>query len=1011
MSSGNKKIIEDCENGERMSEELKQKNYTKKGDSFGEYDIYTLGATSINGLKKFKIIPQKEYGKNGNKKPDQLIVDRRNKSLIRVITVIEYKDSLEFNTIEYKKKAIEQVNTYAQVLDAPISIVTDTNEYIWINSKVKKEFAEEIYKDDFGVERWYSRLINEDGYNLSYNFVRDLSNTTELNKNLNLIKRILIETSDNNSQLNIQKRINPKNLAKKVWQSIWLASGENPDKCLSTFVEIFIFRYLSDLDILKRNISGVPVDFNSVIKIEKDICLKYYFNNVREHIKKLFPLDSFDNTSIINGFILDPNIKEHNHLFMNVLKDFSEFLKDIDGNEIKLINIEPEFKSRLYEDFLKRSISQKNWGQYFTPRNVVKSMIEISGIEKLQPGATISDPACGVGGFILEPLLTKRTSDYFMVNGELKCKINYEGLDRDPKVIIMAKSNMLIYLSELLKDNPTLTSEFSKKINETFKSYHSSILGSLSVAGNEKSDLIMSNPPYVTKGIINYKDAIENNGELKEYYKVNGMGVESLFLEKMIYELKPKGTAIVIIPDGILNRVHDNKIREFIKKKCEINAIISLPIGTFYSTQKKTYIISLTKKDDESQPQTSPIFSYIISSIGESLDVYRVFIKKNDLIDMAKQYKYFMTDKFIFEPLNSRCKLLSIDDFIPKNNWCVDRMWSHEEKIALGIEEEINIVDIDEFHNQITKIMEEIKILNNELNEINRSISTIRADTTTEFIKDIFDIKQGDAYYTLKIIKENGWEGEIPIYSSNTKNNGLLVKIQKDKIKTKDMFYDYCLTWAIDGMAGELFIRNELNINNLKDDKFLFTVNNHCGVLIPKEKIEFYAHWLIKEKFINYSAKIFSEELQRIYTQIGETHVKEKIEKFVHKILKDEGEIKWEGIEENVQSFNPELHSIFYDEILPIVKKHSNNRIKLDLRYIKTNIQPLFHQKTRSYGNKKLGNNQIEDIEVILPISSEGLFQIEIMKKIADEQEKLYKIKSEIMKKYEIIRDMEVVFQ
>ena len=692
-----------------MSEELKANNYTKKGSSFGVYESYTIGATNFNELKKYKIVPNKDYKGYGKRKPDGVIADRRNKDDIRVIAIVEYKDPSDFDSEEKKSKAFRQCNNYCQVVGAEFGIVTDTREYFYINPNINEDLATETYEDDFGTKRSYSLIQNEDGYNLSHNLVKDLSDLTEVNKSLALFDRLLKEIDSGNTKLIVERKLNPNNLAKNVWQSIWLASGENPDLCLSTFVEIFIFRYLSDLKILDKNNDGVPIDFESVKNSGKDVCLKYYFNNVRGHIKALFPESSHDNTSIINGFILDSRIKEHNHLFFNILTSFSNFLTNEKDEEIKLVNIDPEFKSRLYEDFLKRSISQKNWGQYFTPRNVVKAIIEVSGIEKLGNDAVVGDPACGVGGFLLEPLLTKITNSFSVKAGKLASSVQFRGEDRDPKVIIMAKANMIIYLSEILRDNPTLTKNFATTINEVFKSFHTSILGSLSTTKKDLYDLVMTNPPYVTKGIVNYKEAIKNDGDLKDYYYVNGMGVECFFIEKIINELKPNGKAFIVIPDGLLNRVNDHKIREFIKKHCIIDGIISLPIGTFYSTQKKTYILAITKKSSKDIQQQDKVFGYVVTTIGESLDVYRTPIADNDLKDFVRQFKYFNLDKKLFEPLSINCKTFDIEKFDPKTNWCIDRFWDKQSKIDLGIEEEINIVDIDEYHNQVSRVTGEIQ--------------------------------------------------------------------------------------------------------------------------------------------------------------------------------------------------------------------------------------------------------------------------------------------------------------
>lgn len=222
--------------------------------------------------------------------------------------------------------------------------------------------------------------------------------------------------------------------------------------------------------------------------------------------------------------------------------------------------------------------------------------------------------------------------------------------------------------------------------------------------------------------------------------------------------------------------------------------------------------------------------------------MYRTPIDDNDLKDFVRQFKYFKLDKKLFEPLTINCKTFDIDKFDPKTNWCVDRFWDKQSKIDLGIEEEINIVDIDEYHNQVSRVTNEIQELNKALGNVDKAIASLNPETKSFTLNDLFYIKQGDAFYTLKRIKENAWEGNIPVYSSNTKNDGILAHILKDKIKEKDKFYDYSLTWAIDGMAGQLFLRNEENKLNLKEDKYLFTVNNHCGVIIPKEKIDFFFH-------------------------------------------------------------------------------------------------------------------------------------------------------------------------
>jgi type I restriction enzyme M protein len=274
---------------------------------------------------------------------------------------------------------------------------------------------------------------------------------------------------------------------------------------------------------------------------------------------------------------------------------------------------------------------------------------------------------------------------------------------------------MLIFLSDLLRRNSTMASDFAELFNTTFKLLSNTILGTLNITEEDKYDLILTNPPYVTSGSSNYKNAIKSNERLSAFYRVNAMGVEGLFTEWIIRSLKPSRKAFVIIPDGILNRQNDNKLRKFIKEQCVIDGIISLPINAFYTTPKKTYILCLTKKDARSdieraeQKSTSPVFTYLVSHIGETLDVNRFPTEENNLTEMVSLFNQFKGAKNSFTSDSPRCKIQPIDEFDPDKHWSVDRWWSKEEKVELGIEEEDTVMSLDEFKEKFKDTVENIK--------------------------------------------------------------------------------------------------------------------------------------------------------------------------------------------------------------------------------------------------------------------------------------------------------------
>ena len=551
--------------------------------------------------------------------------------------------------------------------------------------------------------------------------------------------------------------------------------------------------------------------------------LEYYASTVRVKIKALFPGNPKDKTTIINGTIFvskdDKAVSGYATVFHKILKRFNDF-----GT---LENIDYDFKSKLFETFLKESISKKNWGQYFTPLKVVRAIVNMIDIT---PGMKICDPACGVGKFLLEPILHDLHRFYKVEDGELKPQIMLSGFDKgfdkdEQKTIILAKANMLIYMSGLLREHPEMTDKFAILFNDTFLLQTNSILGTLAKPVHEQYDLILTNPPYVMSGSSNLKEEISKDDTLKKYFSVSAMGIEGLFMEWIIRALKPNGKAFIVVPDGIMNRSNDKKLRDFILEQCEIDAVISLPLNTFFTTNKKTYILALTKKAPVMvdgvptlQRQISPVFTYLCSEIGETRDVYRFDIDQNDLQVASDLFNMFKGAKTSFaNTLNmigdQRCKISSIDDFYNGTHWCVERWWNHEERQALGIEEESKTIGVNDFRVLLADTINTLSELDEPLAEVEK-----KNDEGLQFLEipitQVFDIVRGDGKYTRSYVHEH--TGEYPLYSGNT--FGPFAQIDS---------YDYnvpALTWAIDGLAGYMMIHRSP-----------FSATNHRGILLLKD--------------------------------------------------------------------------------------------------------------------------------------------------------------------------------
>ena len=811
-----------------MSEELIQRNLVEAPEKMGDWNFYNIGATTLKALKGAKIIPDRDYEEFEGKKPDALIVKKPG-----VIAAIEYKPPAQLRTDKQVEKAIAQELGTAQALQARVYIVTDGKKSYWINPATGNE------------------ILQEDGSKITLNFDK---NSTDC---ITLINKIRASISATNDRLKAAAAVDPLPLAERVWQDLWAVSGATPENCLYTFVEIFIFKYLSDLGVLKGMYSFYDLLARYSGNNENEV-LEYYASTVRVKIKELFPGNPKDKTTIINGTIFvskdDKAVSGYATVFHRILKRFNDF-----GT---LENIDYDFKSKLFETFLKESISKKNWGQYFTPLKVVRAIVNMVDIAA---GMEICDPACGVGKFLLEPILHNLDRLYRIgkdENGQdtLEPQVTLSGFDKgfdkdEQKTIILAKANMLIYMSGMIKEHSDITQKFAQLFNDTFLLQTNSILGTLARPIVDKYDLILTNPPYVMSGSSNLKDEIAKDDALKNYYKISAMGIEGLFMEWIVRALKPGGKAFVVVPDGIMNRSNDKKLRNFIMEQCNIDAVISLPLNTFFTTNKKTYILALTKKVPVNiggiptlERQTTPVFTYLCSEIGETRDVYRFDIDQNDLENASDLFNMFKGAKTRFKTDDKRCKIVDISLFYDSSHWSVDRWWTREEKIELGIEEEKKVIGLGDFRSLVSDTAASIAEIDEPLSEIQASSPAIYS--TNEFcITDLFEINRGSGKYTKAYTKKH--IGTFPLYSGNT--FGAFASIDS---------FDYdvpCLSWAIDGLAGYMMIHKEP-----------FSATNHRGVLVPKSnKIDLdYLRYILEPRFRDLKKGREGENGENEYTSL-----------------------------------------------------------------------------------------------------------------------------------------------
>lgn len=834
-----------------MSEELFQRKSLQNMINIGEFKYLNIGATTFKQLLDLNIISNKIDPSYLLKKPDGLILSG-SKQPYKIEAIIENKEPDKFKGKAVRQQALTQMMEYCCASNCNIGAITEGIEYEWflINSK---------------EEGHSNKIITKNGMEITANPIKYPNNNVIKCKDLldnkeaqliasEIIKGIDVESSILNSGKVI---VNPTNLAKSIWQSIWLATGDDPKNCLMTFTEIFMYKYLSDLELITTNDEGLEIDFKSTFNKGKSYCLKFYHKNVRNYIKTVFPTGD-DGTTIINGLSLKED-KNQDELFYKILEAFDKY------GSLKGVSI--EFKSSLFEEFLKGSNGIKLMAQFFTPRNVVRAMVDMAQVNLMVDGQSICDPACGVGGFIQEAMIKRNVKNEFTMDNEFNSSLKYYGMDLDKHTIILAKASLTVLLSDYISNFKNDIAKFSKYINQVFSSMHGSTIGSLSLIKNQY-DLILSNPPYVRKGLSVYHDFISHNIDLTEYYDVKTNSKEGLFILNIVKSLKAGGKALVVLPDGFFHTKSDKELRDFVIENCYLDAIISLPERTFYTTAKKTYILCITKKKKISEQQTHNVFNYIIRDVGESLDAVRVDTSLKDLNTLVSEYRYFYSNKEDYTNSKSLEQIILIDIEHYKNNnmWMTEQLIDDELKKKLGIKNEEIISSFDDVYQELEEIndsissaLNNIATLENNVNDIN-NVMYKDVDLGDEDLFEFITLNLGYNQKGYKSISVSSDEG-YPLFTAARGPVAYLDKTHKNLIEASEDDKHVSVATDGDGTAGTNIILHQ-------SPYFLNTSRIAIKVKTPKILPEYLYYCMkdIKKRFgFGYTIKCSSDNFKKYF--------------------------------------------------------------------------------------------------------------------------------------------------
>ncbi len=256
----------------------------------------------------------------------------------------------------------------------------------------------------------------------------------------------------------------------------------------------------------------------------------------------------------------------------------------------------------------------KKAGEFFTPREVVKTMIEIlEPTEKMK----ISDPTCGSGGMLIW------SRKYVEEHHQNPKNITLHGQERNYGNYGMCKMNMILHGIE------------------NFRIEHENVLTTpLLVEDGKllKYDLVIANFPF-SMDWDNGKAANDPYGRFEFGIPPSKGKADFAFIQHMYSTLNNKGKAAIIASQGVLFRGGEEaKIREEMIKQDAIEAIIALPQGLFYGTGIPGCIWILNKSKVEKR-KNKILFIYAAKDYQEGKN--RNKLRDEDTKKIVKAYRDF----------------------------------------------------------------------------------------------------------------------------------------------------------------------------------------------------------------------------------------------------------------------------------------------------------------------------------------------------------------------------------
>ena len=360
-------------------------------------------------------------------------------------------------------------------------------------------------------------------------------------------------------------------------------------------------------------------------------------------------------------------------------------------SNIKLSGSNMEAKDllgRVYEYFISNFASSegKKGGEFFTPRSIVRLLVEM-----LEPkSGRVYDPCSGSGGmFIL-------SEEFVKERGGKVGDIAVYGQEMNNTTWRLSKMNLAIR---------GIDSEIKWNNEGTF---HKNEFPDM------RFDYILANPPF---NISDWgANRLQEDPRWKYGIPPNG-NANYGWLQHMLYQLAPNGTAGIVLANGSMasNTNNEGKIRKKMIEDDVIDCMVALPSNLFYSVTIPAclWFLAKSKGSDNYRKRSGEILFIDARSLGEMTSRIHRSFSEEDRNKITSTYHNWRNGES-YEDIAGFCKSATLEE-IERTGFVLTP------GRYVGVEDELD--DGIPFEEKFEGLVKELINLQENTSEIDKSIN------------------------------------------------------------------------------------------------------------------------------------------------------------------------------------------------------------------------------------------------------------------------------------------------